>query len=108
MMDAMVKRVCMKRSAGVGFTVCYINYRDCNHKATSEFVDVIFIAAYKRLALLHHCNNTFYFYLNKVLQETSATRLSPRKEIWQYNNRTAMWYLIYYSKHLIVMCNTSK
>lgn len=37
--------------------------RDSNHKATAEFVDAIFSGAYKRAALMHHCNKTFVFLL---------------------------------------------
>lgn len=35
--------------------------RDSNHEATAQFVDVIFTAAYKGAALIHHHNKTFAF-----------------------------------------------
>ena len=33
--------------------------RDSNHKATAEFVDVTFTAAYQGSALMHHRNKSF-------------------------------------------------
>lgn len=78
-------RTRQREALGAGFTALGWKIqsqrgRDCDHKATAEFVDVIFTAAYKRHALMHHCNKIF----NKVPQKPWATLLSP-SELLQCN-----------------------